>query len=123
MAPSVVDAHGVFAIYPVRKPLTTQRFDPDAFAPIDGYTLAMYAAVCRALVRHPGGSTRQLQAALADHGLSDGDWTRIQGGWSERIARDPFVRGAFRRLFVGDDAGDPVDRPHLPDRYPEEPRP
>ena len=112
-----------FAIYSVRQPLTTQRFDPDAFAPIDGYTLAMYAAVCRALVRQPGGSTRQLHAALADEGLSDDDWGRIQRGWSDRIARDPFVRGAFRRLFVGGDAAaDPPDHVPTLDR-PEEPRP
>ena len=28
------------AIYPVRHPLTTQRFEPEAFDPIEGYTLA-----------------------------------------------------------------------------------
>ena len=113
----------MFEIYSVRQPLTTQRFDPDAFAPIDGYTLAMYAAVCRALVRYPGGSTRQLQAALAAQGLSDVDWTRIRLGWSDRIARDPFVRGAFRRLFVGGDAtDDTIDQPNVT-RHPEEPTP
>ena len=93
---------GAFAIYPVRPPLTTQRFDPDAFDPIDGYTLAMYAMVCRALVRLPGGSTRQLESALAEHDLTIDRWTRIRGGWATRIAADPFVRGAFRRFYVGE---------------------
>jgi hypothetical protein len=82
--------------------LTTQHFEPDAFAPIEGYTLAMYAGVCRALVRLPGGSPRQLEAALAHHGLAIDQWTRIRGGWSARIAGDPFVRGAFRRMYVGE---------------------
>ena len=50
--------------------MTTQRFDPDAFAPVDGYSLEMYAAVCRALVRVPAGSTRQVEAALAEHALT-----------------------------------------------------
>jgi len=105
-----------FAIYPVRPPLTTQRFDPDAFDPIEGYTLAMYAAVCRALVRLPGGSTRQLESALAEHGLTADLWTRIRSGWASRIAGDPNVRGAFHRMYVGevmaaptptDEEGDP----------------
>lgn len=81
--------------------LTTQRFNPDAFDPIDGYTLEMYAAICRALVRSPGGSARQLESALGEHGLTVDLWTRLRAGWSARIAGDPFVRGAFRRLFVG----------------------
>lgn len=82
--------------------MTTQHFDPDAFSPIDGYSLAQYAAVCRALVRLPGGSARQLESALADHGLTVDHWTRIRRGWSARIAGDPFVRAAFRRLYVGE---------------------
>jgi hypothetical protein len=82
--------------------LTTQRFEPGAFDPIEGYTLDMYAAVCRALVRWPGGSTRQVESALAEHGLTVDLWTRIRAGWSARIAGDPFVRGAFRRMYVGD---------------------
>ena len=82
--------------------MTTQRFDPDAFDPIEGYTLAMYAAVCRALVRLPGGSTRQLESALAEHGLTADLWTRIRRGWASRISGDPYVRGAFRRMYVGE---------------------
>jgi hypothetical protein len=82
--------------------LTTPRFHPDAFDPIEGYTLAMYAEVCRALVRLPGGSARQLEAALADHSLVPERWARIRDGWSARIASDPFVRGAFRRMYVGE---------------------
>lgn len=81
--------------------MTTPRFDPDAFDPIDGFTLEMYAAICRALVRSPDGSARQFESALAEHGLTVDLWTRIRGGWTARIAGDPFVRGAFRRLFVG----------------------
>jgi hypothetical protein len=83
--------------------LTTQRFDPDAFTPVDGYTLEMYAAICRALVRLPAGSTRQVDAALAEHALTADRWTAIRTGWAARIASDPFVRGAFRRLYVGAD--------------------
>ena len=82
--------------------MTTEQFDPQAFDPIDGYTLAMYAEVCRALVRLPGGSARQLESALADHGLTVELWTGIRRGWSDRIATDPFVRGAFRRLYAGE---------------------
>lgn len=82
--------------------MTTQRFDPDAFDPIEGYTLDRYAAVCRALVRWPGGSVRQHETALAEHGLTVDQWTRIRGAWSARIAADPFVRGAFRRMYLGD---------------------
>jgi hypothetical protein len=82
--------------------LTTQRFEPEAFDPIEGYSLAMYAAVCRALVRWPSGSTGQLESALAEQGLTVDLWTRIRAGWSARIAGDPFVRGAFRRLYIGD---------------------
>ena len=82
--------------------MTTQRYDADAFSPIEGYTLAMYAAVSRALVRLPGGSTRQLEAALREHGLTPDRWTRIRSGWTARIAGDPYVRGAFRRMYVGE---------------------
>lgn len=94
--------------------MTTQRFDPDAFAPVDGYSLEMYAAVCRALVRVPAGSTRQVEAALAEHALTASRWAAIRSAWSARIAADPFVRGVFRRLYVGDaellaDAGVPAD--------------
>ena len=99
------------AIYPVRHPLTTQRFEPGAFDPIEGYTLAMYAEVCRALVRWPGSSTRQLETALAEHGLTADLWGRIRAGWSARIASDPFVRGAFRRMYSGEVSTSPVIQP------------
>lgn len=82
--------------------MTIQQFDADAFAPIEGYTLAMYAAVSRALLRLPAGSTRQLEAALEEHGLTPDRWTRIRSGWTARIAGDPYVRGSFRRMYVGD---------------------
>lgn len=85
--------------------MTTQRYDPDAFEPIEGYTLDMYAAICRALVRWPGGSARQTESALAEHGLTVDAWTRIRGAWSARIAGDPFVRGAFRRMYLGEPSG------------------
>ena len=88
--------------------MTTQRFEPDAFDPIEGYTLAMYAKICRALVRWPGSSTRQLESALAEHGLTVDLWGRIRAGWSARIAGDPFVRGAFRRLYSGEVLASPT---------------
>ena len=91
-----------FAIYPTREPVTIQRYDADAFAPIEGYTLAMYAAVSRALLRLPSSSTRQLHAALGAHGLTPDRWTRIRSGWTARIAADPYVRGAFRRMFLAE---------------------
>ena len=81
--------------------MTTQRFDSDAFAPIDGCTLERYAAVCRALVRVPGGSIRQVDTALAEFGLTRDRWDRVRRGWSARIGSDPFVLSAFRRLYVG----------------------
>jgi len=81
--------------------LTTQRFDPDAFAPIDGCTLERYAVVCRALIRVPSGSARQMDAALAEFCLTVDRWADIRRAWSARIASDPFVLGAFRRLYVG----------------------
>lgn len=87
--------------------MTTQRFDPDAFDPIEGYTLDMYAAVCRALVRWPGGSARLQATALEQHGLTVDQWTRIRGAWSARIAGDPFVRGAFRRMYLGEATATP----------------
>lgn len=93
-------------IYRARQPLTTHHFNDDAFAPIDGCSLATYAAVCRALVRVPRGTPDQLEAALAAHGIAGAGWGRIRQGWSARIARDPFVRAAFRRLYVGD--GEPA---------------
>jgi hypothetical protein len=86
--------------------LTTQRYDSDAFDPIDGYTLERYAAVCRALVRVPGGSSRHLESALDDLALTTERWARIRAAWTERIARDPYVRAAFRELYVGRDQRD-----------------
>jgi hypothetical protein len=80
--------------------LTTRRFDPDAFDPIDGCSLATYAEVCRALVRVPGGSTRHLERALAEHAMTPATWTAIRAAWSDRIAHDPRVRDAFRRLYT-----------------------
>jgi hypothetical protein len=97
-----VDANGNRNLPREATDLTTERFDRAAFDPIDGYSLAMYADVCRALVRLPAGSTRQLETALADQGLTLDLWTRIRQGWSARIASDPFVRGAFRGLYLGD---------------------
>ena len=91
--------------------MTTQRFEPDAFDPIEGCSLAMYAEVCRALVRWPGSSTRQLESALAEHGLTVDLWGRIRTGWSARIAADPFVRGTFRRLYSGEVSASPVTHP------------
>ena len=91
--------------------MTTQRFEPDAFDPIEGCSLAMYAEVCRALVRWPGSSTRQLESALAEHGLTVDLWGRIRTGWSARIASDPFVRGTFRRLYSGEVSASPVTHP------------
>lgn len=82
--------------------MTTSAFDTNAFDPIEGCSLDTYAAMCRALVRAPHGTTNQLEAALEAHGLAAPSWERIRHGWSERIARDPFVRAAFRRLYVGD---------------------
>ena len=91
--------------------MTTQRFERDAFEPIEGYSLAMYAEVCRALVRWPGSSARQLESALAEHGLTPDLWGRIRAGWSARIAADPFVRGAFRRLYTGEASASPAIHP------------
>jgi hypothetical protein len=93
-------------IYSGRLPLTTQRFDPHAFEPIDGCSLVTYATVCRALVRAPGGAARQLDAVLAQHALPATAWASIQAGWSKRIAEDPYVHDAFRRLYLKE--GDPL---------------
>lgn len=82
--------------------MTTRPYDPDAFAAIDGVTLERYADVCRALVRQPGGTLRHLELTLRDFDLTVDAWERIRAAWTERIAGDPFVRGAFRRLYVGD---------------------
>lgn len=90
--------------------MTTSAFDTDAFDPIEGCSLDTYAAVCRALVRLPRGTANQLEIALEAHGLTEPGWERIRHGWSERIARDPFVRAAFRRLYVGEDARHRVAR-------------
>jgi len=86
--------------------LTTQRFDPDAFEPIEGCSLVTYAAVCRALVRAPGGVGRRLDVVLAEHTVAAAAWDAIQTGWSARIAGDPYVRDAFRRLYLKE--GDPA---------------
>ena len=93
-------------IYSGRLPLTTQRFDPDAFEPIEGCSLVTYAAVCRALVRVPGGAARRLDTVLAEHTVPTAAWDVIRTGWSARIANDPYVRDAFRRFYLRE--GDPA---------------
>ncbi len=87
-------------IYCRRLPLTTRRFDAEEFEPIEGCSLDTYAAVCRALVRAPGGAARRLDGVLADHSLPTTAWEAIRAGWSARIANDPSVRDAFRRLYL-----------------------
>jgi hypothetical protein len=82
--------------------LTTPRSRAAAIEPYDGCTLSTYAAICRALVRTPRGTASELEAALADWGLTTDAWTRIRQGWSDRIANDADVRAAFRRIYVGE---------------------
>ena len=80
--------------------MTTPRFDADSFGSIHGCSLATYASICRALVRLPRGTADQVESILAGWGLSAEAWTLVRQGWSERIATDPAVRSAFRRLYV-----------------------
>jgi hypothetical protein len=70
------------------------------FAPVDGITLASYAAVCRALVRTAAGSAQRVDAVLSAHGLTPEGWDRISARWSERIRRDRRVHAEFGRLYA-----------------------
>lgn len=72
----------------------------NVFAPVDGITLASYAAVCRALVRTAAGSAQRVDAVLSAHGLTPEGWDRISARWSERIRRDRRVHSEFGRLYA-----------------------
>jgi hypothetical protein len=78
----------------------TENEAADPFAPVDGFDLAAYVAVCRALVRVAGGSTRRVAEVLAQEGLSHDTWDRISATWSARIRADGDVHAEFGRLYA-----------------------
>ena len=79
---------------------STEDEAADAFAPVHGFDLASYVAVCRALVRVAGGSTRRIGEVLAGHGLSHDAWDLISATWSARIRTDAAVHAEFGRLYA-----------------------
>ena len=82
-------------------PIDDARTGPsNLFAPVDGITLASYAAVCRALVRTAAGSAQRVDAVLSAHGLTPESWDRVSARWSERIRRDRRVHAEFGRLYA-----------------------
>lgn len=84
------------------------REDPtDPSSPVRGLSLPGYVAVCQALIRTAGGSTRHTEEVLAAHGLTPERWEQVREGWSERIRRHPRIRAEFQRRYArpGDVAG------------------
>jgi hypothetical protein len=78
----------------------TEDEAPDPFAPVHGFDLAGYVAVCRALVRVAGGSPRRVDEVLAEQGLSRDAWDQISATWLVRIRGDGGVHAEFGRLYA-----------------------
>jgi hypothetical protein len=73
----------------------------DSSTPVDPLSLSEYVEVCRALIRNGGDTARQIDEVLTAHGLTQERWALISAHWTSRIRRDPDLRSAFQRLYVG----------------------
>jgi hypothetical protein len=88
-------------IYP-RGPVTPTHDEAgEPSTPVDPLNLSEYVEVCRALIRNGGDSPRRIEEVLAAHGLTQDRWALISADWTSRIRRDPDIRSAFQRLYVG----------------------
>lgn len=70
--------------------------EPDAFAPVEGITLEVYARVA---VELHGLPPERMDAAAQAHGIPSGRLQAVAEGWNKRMAQHPEVVQRYSALY------------------------